>query len=481
MFSPIFLQALAARLLFLALPALLFSTVDIHMNSTSFKYLRQHEPQVFRFWEALTKDQQTALENQSNQIQLDLLKKQKQLIEEPSSKEIDTFDPFDDFAFSGNADGQLRGQKLIEEGRLGCLLLAGGQGTRLHYEPPKGTYPISVIKQKSLFQLCAEKVKAASLKANRPLHIAIMTSPENDEETRSFFLCNGFFGLDPSQISFFIQGTLPLLDAKGRLFLQTPWQITSGADGNGHSLLSFAASGILDRWIGLGIKYLHVILVDNPLADPFDPELLGFHQKMEVEMTLKCTEKVNPEEKIGVLVKQNGRCGVVEYSEISHKEKNERRQDGRLKHCCGNLSLFCFSLSFIQHLSSSEKFLPLHKAWKAAQLLDDEGNSKFSTQPIAWKFETFIFDWLNHTQKAAALIYPREECFAPLKNSDGPDSPKTVQEALQKRDRDVIQALTGLKPPDFPFELAADFYYPTPALSAEWKGKPVTTSYVEPE
>jgi UDP-N-acetylglucosamine/UDP-N-acetylgalactosamine diphosphorylase len=254
------------------------------------------------------------------------------------------------------------------------------------------------------------------------------------------------FGLDPLQISFFVQGTLPLLDVEGRPFLKTPWQINTGADGNGQSLLALAESGILDRWKQRGVEYIHTLAVDNPLADPFDAELLGFHQEQGVEMTLKCTLK------------------------------KERRHDGVLKRSCSNLSLFCFSLSFIKDLASTKKILPLHKAWKAAQYVDCEGKIRLSAHPIAWKFETFIFDWIMYARKTAALVYPREQCFAPLKNFKGCDSPETVREALFQEDRRVIQALTGVNPPDFPFELAADFYYPTKALQAKWAGKTVTTS-----
>ena len=449
------------------------------MSLSLLSYFWQHEPQIFRFWDRLTHKQKIAFENQVQGICLDILEKQKQLIQTPLACVESMFEPFNDFAFSGNLGHQLRGQQLIEQGRLGCLLLAGGQGTRLQYAGPKGTYPISVVKHKSLFQLCAEKVQAASRKAGRPLNLAIMNSLENDEEVCSFFHRHAFFGLNPSQVSFFVQGTLPLLDAQGHLFLQTPWQIATGANGNGYSLLCFAQSGILDQWIQQGIDYLHMILVDNPLADPFDAELLGFHQQQEAEITLKCTEKVEPNENVGLLVKQDGRCRVVEYSEISSQEKEQRRPDGRLKHCCANLSLFCFSLSFIQRIVSTHPSLPLHKTWKAAQYVDEKGSSHFSNQPIAWKFETFIFDWLIYAQKVAALIYPREECFAPLKNAKGADSPATVRAALQQADRKIIQALTGLPPPTFPFELAAEFYYPTPNLLLKWKGRPITTAYVD--
>jgi UDP-N-acetylglucosamine/UDP-N-acetylgalactosamine diphosphorylase len=463
----------------LVLPFFLFGAHGEDFGSLN--YFWQHEPQVFYFWSSLAKDQQIALENQLHQINLEVLEEQKRLIQEESLvSTLTAFESFEDFAVAGDLDNQMRGQQMIEQGRLGCLLLAGGQGTRLQYSGVKGTYPISVIKNKSLFQLCAEKVRAASQKAGRPLSLAVMTSPDNDVETRSFFRQHDFFGLDPSQISFFVQKTLPLLDANGKLFLQSPWQIATGADGNGHSLLCFAESGILNQWIQQGIEYIHVILVDNPLADPFDAELLGFHQQQGSEMTLKCTEKIVPEERVGVLIKQNGHCKVIEYSEMADKEKRERRLDGRLKHCCANLSLFCFSISFIQRLIATQQSLPLHKAWKAAQYVDEKGISYFSSQPIAWKFENFIFDWLKDSQRVAALIYPREQCFAPLKNAKGADSSETVREALQQADRRVIETITGLVPPNFPFELAAEFYYPTSDLLLKWKGRVVTTPYVAP-
>lgn len=449
------------------------------MNSSFLSYFWQHQPHLFRFWSQLTQEQQNKLAHQLEHIHLDTLKKQQGLICKPLIHPAAEFEPFEDFAFSGNRDHQLTGQQLIEQGRLGCLLLAGGQGTRLQYKGPKGTYPISIVQRKSLFQLFAEKVRAASQKAGHPLKLAIMTAPENDQETRLFFQAHGFFGLNPNQISFFTQETLPLLDEKGHLFLQTMDQVAEGSDGNGHSLLSFAQSGILAQWLKQGVAYMHVILVDNPLADPFDTELLGFHFAQEAEITLKCTEKIKPEERVGMLVRQQGRCSVVEYSEMSNHEKEARRPDGRLKHCCANLSLFCFSLSFIQRMAARQQFLPLHKAWKAVSYLDEKGIYHFPSQPNAWKFETFIFDWLMHAQKVAALIYPREHCFAPLKNAQGNDSPETVRQALQQADRRMIEAITGISAPNTPFELAADFHYPTPDLLKKWKGKTISSDYVE--
>lgn len=444
-------------------------------------YFEQHEPQICRFWPKLTNEQQNALESQLKSIDFERLKQQKELVQQAYAQHDSKFQTFNEFAFSGNRETELLGEQLINEGKLGCLLLAGGQGTRLQSQGPKGIYPISVIKHKSLFQLCAEKVYAASKQANRRLSLAIMTSPENDKETRLFFEKHHYFNLDPGQVSFFVQETLPLLNADGQLFLENPCTIAMGPDGNGYSLLQFVKSGIFERWLSQGIKYVNLILIDNPLANPFDPELVGFHQKQEAEITFKCTEKMNPEEKVGLLVKEGDRCRVVEYSEIPESEKKALRSDGRLKHCCANLSLLCFSMSFIQHITTPiESTIPLHKSWKRATYLDENLISHVSQEPIAWKFETFIFDWISHAEKIAALVYPREECFAPLKNLVGADSPSTVQEALQNRERKIIESLTGLPAPLFPFELAAEFYYPTPSLRAYWKGKSISSTYIEP-
>ncbi len=284
-------------------------------------YFKQHEPLLFRFWQTLSTDQKEALVLQLQQIDLQTLEKQKQLLQQAPATSHATYEPFNDFTFAGNQEDQLRGRQLIEQGRVGCLLLAGGQGTRLRFSGPKGLYPLSIIKHKSLFQLCAEKVGAAGKQARCPLKLAIMTSQENDKETRAFFQQNGYYGLKPAQISFFVQNDLPFLDASGHLFLSNPWQVAKGPDGNGNSLISFMQSGILEDWSQQGIQYLQTILIDNPLADPFDAELAGFHERQKVDVSLKCTEKKQAEEKVGVLVREKGRCCVIEYSEMSGKEK----------------------------------------------------------------------------------------------------------------------------------------------------------------
>ena len=414
------------------------------------------EPQIFHTYSQWTDQEKEQLRLQLEQIDQEALKQQKELVYFSQTEDPSLHEPFNAVDYAGNATLRSLGQQLIEEGQLGCLMLAGGQGTRLNFNGPKGLYPISVVHHKTLFQLCAEKVLAASRRAKRPLLLAIMTSPENDQETRNYFKTHDFFGLEPSQVSFFIQKELPFLDEQGQLILEKSGKLMIGPDGNGGALTEFVSSGLWKEWTGKGVKFLHLILVDNPLADPFDAELLGYQKEHGLEVTLKCTEKKDPLERVGVVVSKKGRAAVVEYSELSEEEKFLREPEGRLSYGCANLSLFCFSMEFIERIYQEKRVIPLHKAWKKIHYLSEKGEI---LEGMGWKFEKFIFDWLEYAKKVRVLVYPREECFAPLKNFSGADSPETVRQALQERDRKVLENLTGKPAPTTPFEVPAEYYY----------------------
>lgn len=443
------------------------------------KLTQMEQAQLIQHVDRLSIEEENELTQQINAIDQSILKRQRELVLNPPSNEQKTFEAFDDFADCGSIEDFNSGKKLIAVGKVGCLVLAGGQGSRLGYNGPKGLFPVSIVKQKTLFQLLAEKVLAAGQQAGRPLFLAIMTSPENDTETRNYFEKNNRFGLSKDQLFFFVQGNLPLLDAKGNLFLETRSKLAEGPDGNGHCFRRFFETGVWQQWQKAGIQYVNVVLVDNPLADPFDAELFGFHARKGSDITVKCAEKNDPTEKVGVVVKKGDNFTVVEYSEMPDVEKQARNKDGSLKHRCANLSLFCFSMDFIQRTASQPDRMPLHKAWKAVKYLAADGTTKQADQPNAWKFEAFIFDLLEETNKVSALLYPRNLCFAPLKNGVGADSLATVQTALQQRDAEIFKEVTGVTPPAPPFELSQAFYYPTPALIDKWNGQAGKSGYIE--
>lgn len=421
-------------------------------------------------WNSLTPEKQETLQKQILELDTNQFQEQQSLLSQTAKEDFKDLEPFEEFEHSGNKDDKSIGKKLIADGQVGCILMAGGQGTRLRIEGPKGVFPVSVIKHKSLFQLVAEKVIAAGKQAGKVLPLAIMTSPLNHDATVHFFKEHRFFGLDPDQISFFTQGMLPFLTQEGNLLLEKPWKIAEGPDGNGSSLSHFVNDGIWKKWHSQGVRYVNYILIDNALADPFDAELVGFHKRQSADVTVKCTARRHASEKVGLLVKQSGKTRVMEYSELPEQERSAVNIDGSLKHACANLSLFCFSMDFVKTLQNFH--LPLHKALKTFN-----GSDKH----FVWKFERFIFDVLPSANKVSALLYPREECFSPLKNYDGEDSLKEVKLALQMQSRRIFSEITGLPSPNTPFELDTQFLYPTPELLAKWKNALFPGgSYIEP-
>jgi UDP-N-acetylglucosamine/UDP-N-acetylgalactosamine diphosphorylase len=340
-----------------------------------------------------------------------------------------------------------QGESLIKEGKVAALLLAGGQGTRLGSQySSKGFYPVSLIKKRTLFEIFAGKVLAASKRYGRPLLLAIMTSPLNHDEIIAYFRENRFFGLEESQVSFFMQPLLPFLGERGEVLEE------KGPCGNGVAIRELFASGIGPSWKRAGIEYFTTILVDNPLADPYLTELVGFHGARD--MSALVTRRRDLLEKVGILIKEQGRVRICEYSEFPEEEWPH--------HHFANLSQFCFSLVFAEQHKDAE--LPLHIARKASY----------------FKREYFIIDFVQLANDFHALEYPRAHCFAPLKNSEGDDSIGSVQKALQERDRLHWRELFSVDPENISFELSPQFYYPQAELLAHFSGRmPQENSYIE--
>lgn len=351
--------------------------------------------------------------------------------------------PLNDPFYAGDKKDISLGWEYISQGALGTIILAGGMGTRLGFPHAKGLYPLSPVKEKSLFQLFAEKCFFASIRAGSDLPLAIMTSPENDAETRMFFKAHNFFNLKPEQVFFFVQGELHLEDKSGALLAE------KAADGNGSVFKKFVESGLYDKWAARGIKYIHIILVDNALADPYDANLLGHHIHTNSDVTLKCTLRSSITEKVGLVVEIEDKIRVVEYSEIDPVEAATLDEAGQLRYPFANMSLFCLSMPFIKELATKD--FPFHRAKKP---LNKEPNA-----PQVYKKETFIFDMLPFASSPTVLAYPREDVFAPLKNKYGADSPATVKKLLSDKDCRTASKLTGVEVSKFPFELSAAYSY----------------------
>lgn len=361
------------------------------------------------------------------------------------------------------------GETLLQEGSLGCLLVAGGQGTRAKFAQPKALVPISNVQNKTFLQLFAEKTLAASKLAGKPLKLAIMTSPLNNADIRKFMDEHDNFGLSENQIDFFEQELLPFLDDDGNPFYSYANQIAMGPNGNGHALHTFVKSGIYAKWLSQGVRYLNFVMIDNPLADPFDTALLEYHVKSQANLTLKCIRRDNSEEKVGLIVKSDDAIRVVEYSEAPKEVLADSKN-----YSLANISLFIINLSEVYHVSRQS--LPLHAAYKPAQFYNPQNKS---TKIIsAWKFEYFIFDILPFIPNVQVMVFPRNQVFAPLKNAD--DIAK-VQLALLENDRIAFRKLANTNPPNEVFELDQQFHYPTLEMKKKWQGQNAPSSpYILP-
>lgn len=310
--------------------------------------------------------------------------------------------------------------------KMGVLILAGGQGTRLGFDGPKGCFELPLADKKSLFQLHFETIKTKGANGS----VAIMTSPLNHEATKAYLEKHNWFGLHPDQVDLFEQELIPMCDDQGNLFLDAPDHIAESPAGNGKALFHLHNSSIWAKWRERGIEYIQVVPVDNPLAKPFDGELLACHETSHAELVLKCIERVNPEEKLGVIVVKDGQLMIREYSEVSTEVKTGQLPDGRLRYYLGNSGLFSCSMDFVERMAEADFSMPWHLAHKQGECLVETPEGWTTEKVWIWKFETFIFDLFPSAHSYQIIVGDRKQCFAPLKNLTGPDSPETVAEAV---------------------------------------------------
>ena len=431
-------------------------------------------------FDRLTQDQKKQFGHQVQKYDRGLLQRQHDLLFS-KPKAGHPFEPIQNYAQAGSYADRVLGEELVRQGKVACLILAGGQGSRLGVDGPKGAVAVSPIKGKSLFQLFSERCRSASMRAGRPLHLAVMTSPLNHAATKEFFASHGHFDLPSSHLHFFEQSVLPFCDDRGNWLLERTGKIAEGPDGNGNALHLLYQAGLYDQWRSDGVEYVNVILVDNPLADPFDAELIGYHCRMHADVVVKAVPRLSANEKMGVVVTSNGKTCVVEYSELSDADLLAVGADGAPRFSIANTSQFSFHIDFIRKIATDrECALPLHLARKQAPVLLATAQGSCIELVKVWKFETFIFDLLPFAKRVEVLLYPRGLSYAPLKNASGEKSLQTVQDALLAFDRHIYSTLSGLPSPSTPFELHPSFYYPTPDLASRWKAKELPSdSYVE--
>lgn len=358
------------------------------------------------------------------------------------------------------------GEAALRGGRVAAFTVAGGQGTRLGFEGPKGTYPVTPVRQRPLFAVFADKLLAAERRYGRRIPWFILTSHQNHDATEAFFARHQWFGLQPDHVQFLRQGRMPAVDPSGRILLETPGSLALSPDGHGGSLRALERAGAFDRMAAFGADLISYFQVDNPLVRVIDPAFIGWHLLSGSEMSSKMVPKAFPEEKVGLFCRHRGRTCVIEYSDLPLARQREiDPATGRLRFLAGSIAIHLFSREFARRVARGEggASLPFHRAEKRIPTIDAEGRPVQPARPNGIKFELFVFDALPFAANPLVLETDRAGDFAPVKNAEGVDSPATCRDAQLRLFAGWLRAcgaalpvdLSGLPP--FPIEVSPRF------------------------
>ena len=345
------------------------------------------------------------------------------------------------------------GEELLRAGKIAVFTVAGGQGTRLGWRGPKGTYPATVVTGKPLFRVFAEQITAAEKRYGRSLPWYIMTSPLNSADTRAFFRDNNWFGRNPADTFLFEQGTMPSITFDGKLILETPASLALNPDGHGGAIRALHASGALEDMQARGVEHMSYFQVDNPMVRIADPVFLGLHASGEGssgEMSSKMVAKRDAAEKVGVFCEVGGKTVVIEYSDMPAELTNSLDAQGKLRFNAGSIAIHAISVAFMQRLTQGDFALPFHRAKKKVPYwCDTQKKTVEPAEPNAIKFEAFVFDALGIAKKSLVMETSRTEEFAPLKNASGEDSPAWSHQIQSNRNGGWLEKF-GVKIPRKP-------------------------------
>jgi len=328
-------------------------------------------------------------------------------------------------------------------GEVGVLLTAGGQGSRLGFEKPKGLFPIGPISGASLFQIHIEKVRALAKRYGVTVPLYLMTSPATHDETVRFLEENKNFGLADDDLFVFSQGTMPAVDQlTGKLLLSEKHQLFLSPDGHGGTVKALGVSGALNDLRQRGIRQLFYLQVDNPLVPICDLELLGYHLLAESELTSMAIAKQEPQDKLGNFAMIQGALHVIEYIDLPDDVAELRDDTGDLKFWAGSIAVHIFERGLLERALELTETLPFHVAQKTVPHVDATGARNSPTGTNALKFERFIFDLVPAAQRPIVVEYAEQDCFAPLKNAAGApkDTADYVQKMMLAQYRDWLEA-----------------------------------------
>jgi UDP-N-acetylglucosamine/UDP-N-acetylgalactosamine diphosphorylase len=449
-----------------------------------FKYYRQRleryqQGHLLAFWDELDQAQRAELLADLDQVDFERCRAliKALVLNRPDLKLPDRLEPPATFPATPTAEQQElyrrareTGADAIRAGKVAAFTVAGGQGTRLGYDGPKGGFRISPVRSACLFQLFAEYLLGTERRFGHRPRWYIMTSPSNHTATQEIFEQQNYFGLSKDDVMFFPQGQMPAFLPDGRIALAEKHRVALSPDGHGGSLQALARSGALEDMRARGIEHISYFQVDNPLVKVVDPLFVGLHIETGSEMSSKAVTKAHDLERVGNFCLADGKLLVIEYSDLPDELAHARNPDGARRFDAGSIAIHVLMRTFVEQLTRGDAAaqLPWHRADKKAATIDESGNVVVPSDPNVVKLESFVFDAIPLANNPLVVYTRREEEFSPVKNAEGTDSPATARRDLVRRAARWLQACGCQIPrdpagePDLPIEISPAF-----ALDAE--------------
>ncbi len=407
---------------------------------------------LFQFWGQLNEAERGALLSDISEIDFPLMRRliAHWVLSEPEPERFEHIAPVPVIPLNApdSAEAWAAGEDALRAGRVGLFLVAGGQGTRLGFNGPKGAYPIGPLTGKSLFQYHAEKIRNLRRRYGCILPWYIMVSDANAEETSVYFEQHDFFGLGREHIRFLRQRMVPCVDLAGRFLLEAKDRLAMNPNGHGGCIPAMVESGVLEDARERGVDLLSYFQVDNWAVKVADPRFIGYHVLRGAEMSSKNHRKNSPREAVGVHCLCDGRYQVIEYSELDlYPQLLETDERGDVVYYAGNPAIHILSVDFVQQVYDHFEAFPWHRAFKKIPFVDESGALVKPDAPNGYKFETFVFDALQIIGHApVAVEIQREGEYTPTKQFEGDNSVVAARRSMASLWSKWLEA-TGAKPP----------------------------------
>lgn len=422
----------------------------VELNDLLLKKLKANgQEHLVRYWDRLDRERQSSLLRQIESLDFETLHQARRGGVETDWRGIASRAvPAPAIRLSQQGREELRnkaknlGIQALRRGEVGAVLVAGGQGTRLGFNGPKGMYPIGPVSGDSLFKIFCQKVLSVGRRHGHAIPLYIMTSPHTHLPTADFLAENNRFGLAEKDVRLFTQGLMPAVGPdSGRILMESTSEMAMSPDGHGGIVSAMSKYDLFEDFVRRNLKQLFYFQVDNPLVRICDEEFLGLSLMHSAEVATQVVAKRHASERVGNVVSVDGRVQIIEYSDLPPEAAQRINPDGTPYFWAGNIAVHIFGVEFLRQASTSDSALPWHVARKKVPAIDDSGNLTNPQEPNALKFERFVFDLLPAAKSSLVMEVDAKSAFAPVKNAPGEptDSPDTVRAQMIALHRQWLQ------------------------------------------